>query len=171
MKLFIVYIGGEMEQSHIELHDVRFCVGETIEDCYESLRNQWWGTPSSLHLDCWGELKYADGYNVKLVKNVSGNTENKLYFVNLGGYTKKEFTELHSNIFVVAPTDSKAKVKALKTIQHWDSPHRDYQYEVEKTVCLNDSIESYGYGILLEKTDIEQEFEFSCRYTPIGNHK
>jgi hypothetical protein len=91
-----------------------------------------------------------------------------LYFVNLGGYTSKEFTELHSNIFVVAPTDSKAKVKALKTVQHWDSPHRDYQYEIEKTVCLNDAIESYGYHVVLEKTDVEKEFQFTCRYTPIG---
>jgi len=168
MKLFIVYVGGEIEQSHVELHDVRFCVGKTIEDCYDDLRAQWWGTPESLHLDCWGVLEYADGYNVSLSKNRPSDESDKLYFVNLGGYTSKEFTELHSNIFVIAPNDSKAKVRALKTIQHWDSPHRDYQYEVEKAVCLNDAVESYGYHVVLEKTDTEQEFQFTCKYTPIA---
>ncbi len=168
MKLFVVYVGGEVEQSHVELHDVRFCVGETIEDCYNDLRAQWWGTPESLHLDCWGVLEYADGYNVSLSKDTPSDESEKLYFVNLGGYTSKEFTELHSNIFVVAPSDSKAKVRALKTIQDWESPHRDYQYEVEKAVCLNDAVESYGYHVVLEKTDTEKEFQFTCRNTPIA---
>lgn len=168
MKLFVVYVGGEVEQSHIELHDVRFCIGETIEDCYDDLKNQWWGTPESFHLDCWGALEYADGYSVTLLKEAPSNVENKLYFVNLGGYVSKEFTEVHKNIFVVGPTESKAKVKALKTVQHWNSPHKDNQYEVEKAVCLNEAVESYGYHIALEKTDTEKEFQFTCKYTPVG---
>jgi hypothetical protein len=28
---------------------MRFAVGERMEDYYESLRRQWWGTPESLH--------------------------------------------------------------------------------------------------------------------------
>lgn len=168
MKLFVVYVGGEVEQSHVELHDVRFCIGETIEDCYEDLRSQWWGTSESLHLDCWGVLDYADGYDIVLSKEKSDTEKNKLYFVNLGGYTDQIFTELHENIFVVAKNDSKAKVKALETIQHWRSPHRDYQYEIEKAVCLNDSVASYGYHIDLQPSQEEKLFNFTCRYVPIA---
>ena len=168
MKLFIVYVGGEAEQSNIELHDVRFCLGEMIEDCYEDLRAQWWGTPESLHLDCWGVLDYADGYKVSLTKEAPSEEDNKLYFVNLGGYTDQEFTELHKNMFVVAPSDSKAKVKALKTVQEWQSPHRDYQYEIEKAVCINDTVQSYGYHVSLIASDAEIPFNFTCRYVPIA---
>ena len=168
MKLFIVYVGGEVEQSNVELHDVRFCIGESIEDCYEDLRSQWWGTPESLHLDCWGVLEHADGHDVLLSKELPDEKTDKLYFVNLGGYTDKEFTELHENIFVVAPTDSKAKVRALKTVQHWQSPHRDYQYEIEKAVCLNDTVASSGYHIDLQSSEVEKPFNFTCRYVPIA---
>lgn len=61
MKLFVIYIGGAHEQSLIELHDMRFIVADTIEETYKTLRKSWWGIPSSLHLDAWGVLNYADG--------------------------------------------------------------------------------------------------------------
>lgn len=167
MKLFVVYVGGEVEQSHVELHDVRFCIGARIEDCYDDLRAQWWGTPESLHLDCWGVLNYADGYDITLSPTPPDEENDRLYFVNLGGYTDKLFTELHENIFVVATTESKAKVKALKTIQQWKSPHRDYQYDIEKAVCLNDKLAGHGYHIHLTRSDRQKEFQFTCRYTPL----
>jgi hypothetical protein len=43
MKLFAFSVGGETETSNTELHDMRFAMGERMEDCYESLRRQWWG--------------------------------------------------------------------------------------------------------------------------------
>jgi hypothetical protein len=42
-------------------------MGETIPDCYEDHRPQWWGDPKSLHLDCSGEVAQADGYDLVLV--------------------------------------------------------------------------------------------------------
>ena len=49
MKLFMFYIGGDCANSNIELHDVRFSIGETAEECRDDLRQQWWGEPKSLH--------------------------------------------------------------------------------------------------------------------------
>jgi hypothetical protein len=40
MKLFMVYVGGSMTGANTELHDVRFSIRETIEDCYDDLRRQ-----------------------------------------------------------------------------------------------------------------------------------
>jgi hypothetical protein len=37
MKLFMFYIGGNCGTSNVELHDVRFCVGATPEDCYADI--------------------------------------------------------------------------------------------------------------------------------------
>ena len=69
MKLFMFYIGGDCGNSNIELHDIRFSVGETAEDCRDDLRRHWWGEPKSLHLDCWGEVEQADGFDVSLIKD------------------------------------------------------------------------------------------------------
>ena len=38
MKLFAFYIGGTIPCALIELHDVRFGVGEKIEDSYDDIR-------------------------------------------------------------------------------------------------------------------------------------
>jgi hypothetical protein len=43
------YVGGNCGNSIIELHDVRFSVGNAPEDCHDDLRRQWWGDPTSLH--------------------------------------------------------------------------------------------------------------------------
>jgi hypothetical protein len=167
MKLFAVYVGGDTKGSNIELHDMRFCIAETIEDCHAELKEQWWGTPESLHLDCWGAVESADQYEVSLrLEPYTG--EDKLFFVNLGGYDSKQFTELHKNIFVAAPNDSKAKVQALKTILDWESHHRDYLFEVEKMVCLNEMVRERGLHIHLTPTANPKPFEFTCKYLPIG---
>lgn len=159
MKLFAFYIGGSTPHSLIELHDVRVLAGNTIEDCYDRIRETWWGTPKSLHLDCWGELTSADGHNITL-RQEPFTGEDKLWFVNLGGYDPEDFNEPSKNIFVVAPTESKAKVRALKTILPWKGHHKDYQYEVENLACVNDIAGVGGWHIHLEKSDNAVPFKF-----------
>lgn len=168
MQLFIIYIGGTHEKAFIEVHDMRFVIAKTIEDTYDSLKKTWWGTKESLHLDAWGALEYADGYNISIKTVPSTDTENKLYFVNLGGYKSSAFTELHKNVFVVAPTASKAKVRALKQILHWESYHRDYQFEVDEVIDVTAALAENTMHIHLEPSNIEKEFIFKCKYTPIG---
>ena len=160
MKLFAFYIGGMAEGSLIELHDVRIFAAEKMENAYDAIRKSWWGTPQSLHLDCWGELTSADGHNISLKKEPPAS-EDRLWFVNLGGYDPEDFNELHKNIFVVAPTESKAKVRALKTILHWKSHHKDELFDIESiTNDLN------GWHIHLEKTDNPVPFAFKFGFNP-----
>jgi hypothetical protein len=80
MKLFMFYVGGDCGNSNVELHDVRFSIGRAPEDCFEDLRRQWWGEPRSLHLDCWGAVEQADGYDVELSTEAPAETQNKLFF-------------------------------------------------------------------------------------------
>ncbi len=101
MKLFAIYIGGEHPKAHIEVHDVRFVVAETIRDTYDQLRAEWWGTPGTLHIDCWAEIDHVDGHDVTLQPE-RAPVRDKLFFVNLGGYDGREFAERHRNLFVVA---------------------------------------------------------------------
>jgi hypothetical protein len=168
MKLFIIYIGGTHEKAFIEVHDMRFIIADKIEDTYEELKRTWWGTPRSLHLDAWGALEYADGHNI-ILKDKPSTAENKLYFINLGGYDSKSFTEQHKNVFVVAPTESKAKVKALKQILDWEAHHRDYQFELDDILEVTNLAKKDNLYIHLEPTEEAKEFEFTCKFTPLKN--
>lgn len=108
MKLFAIYIGGEHPGANIEVHDMRFIAASSIEATYDALREQWWGKTGSLHIDCWSEISHADGYDVSLRPEPYAGQE-KLYYVNLGGYDGVAFAEQHRNVFVVAETLQAAK--------------------------------------------------------------
>ncbi len=168
MKLFMFYLGGNCGNSNVELHDVRFSIGETPEDCHEDLRKQWWGIPESLHLDCWGAVEQADGFDVALTRGAQQEGNEKLFFVNLGGYDPAEFSELHRNVLLVAPDAKAAKAKALTQIQRWSLPHKDNLFEVEKAIDLTALLETYGYWLSLQKTTEERPFKFVCDYLPIA---
>lgn len=168
MHLFVIYIGGTHNQSLIELHDMRFVVANSIEETYHSLRQSWWGIPTSLHLDAWGILDYADGYRIQISTIPPKDNTNKLYFVNLGGYDHQQFTELHKNIFVVATDEHQAKQKAVQQISEWESPHRDHLHQIEAALELNGLLASDNHYLHLIEEPKAKSFEFTCRYVSIG---
>lgn len=169
MKLFAIYIGGDIKGANIELHDMRFVIAPDIESTYPELRRQWWGTPSSLHVDCWAELTQADGYKITLQKESSAETK-RLYYVNLGGYDGQDFTEAHKNVFVVAETEQKAKIRALKQVKHWVAFHKDDMYQAEQCFSLEKQAEEHQLHIHLEKIEDESPAPFVCRYKMIGKN-
>jgi hypothetical protein len=162
------YIGGNCGNSNIELHDVRFSVGNLAEDCYEDLRRQWWGDPKSLHLDCWGAVEQADGYDIILTTAPQGDPPSKLFFVNLGGYNPLEFGELHRNVLIVAPDAAAAKQKALQQINDWVQPHKDRLFEIEKAIDVTAMMASHGCFLILRPAAVEKPFAFRCEYLPIN---
>lgn len=166
MKLFAIYVGGELEGANIELHDMRFVVAPSITDTYDELRRQWWGKPKSLHIDCWAELSHIDGYDVSLLAEPYVGPE-RLFYVNLGGYDSREFLEVHRNAFVVADTVAQAKYRAIKTVKHLREPHRDDLYEAEQAFALTDVAREAHLYVHLEKTSQTREIAFTCDYTPI----
>lgn len=166
MKLFAIYIGGELEGANIELHDMRFVVAPTITDTYDELKRQWWGKPKSLHIDCWAQLDQIDGYDVSLRREPYPGSE-RLYYVNLGGYNAGEFLEVHRNTFVVAESVAQAKYRAIRTVKHWREPHRDDLYEAEQAFALSDIAREAHLFVHLQKTSETRELAFTCDYTPI----
>jgi hypothetical protein len=149
MKLFAFYVGGNMTTSNVELHDMRFAVGEKAEDCHESLRRQWWGTPESLPIDCWCELTHGDGHAITLRAEPFRKPE-RLFFANLGGYDAGQFTELHHNVYVVATDKAAAKKRALETVKPWLRAHRDTLFEVEHLLGLDEIAAVQGLHIHLQ---------------------
>jgi len=168
MKLFMFYVGGNFGNSNVELHDVRFSIGKTSEDCYDDLRQQWWGEPKSLHLDCWGAVEQADGYDIKLSTRPPEDMKQKLFFVNLGGYDPSAFTELHENVLIVSSDETAAKAKAKAQINHWQKPHRDRLFEIEKTLDVGTQMQRQGYNLILTPATQKKSFQFQCDYRLIG---
>lgn len=169
MKLFMFYVGGDVAGSNVELHDVRFSIGETDEACRDDLRRQWWGDPRSLHLDCWGAVEQVDGFDVSIAPaGTVSETTDRLYFVNLGGYSPTEFRELHENVLVVAPDAAGAKAAALSRLAGWRLPHKDNLIEVDKTTDVGASLGRLGLTIVLTRASDVKPFVFTCDYVPIG---
>ncbi|NIJ08492.1 hypothetical protein FHS31_002109 [Sphingomonas vulcanisoli] len=165
MKLFAIYIGGEHAQAHVEVHDVRFVVAGSIRDTHDRLRAEWWGTPGTLHIDCWAEIDHVDGYKVELRREPSLAPET-LYFVNLGGYDGMGFAEQHKNMFVVATSVADAKARALSAVAGWKDAHRDDLYEAERAFAL-DTMMDDRLHIHLTKDGNARPPRFTCRYTPL----
>ena len=67
--LYLVVLGGRAKKANIELHDVRWVVGSKIEDTYDTLRKDWFGSPKGLHIDSYKKIQHIDGHKIK-IKNV-----------------------------------------------------------------------------------------------------
>ncbi len=100
LRLFAVLVGGQHDRALIEVHDVQFVVAERIEDAAPALRQRWWGTPASLHIDAYAEIDAVDGYRVEPApKTDLPPRDLSLFFVNTAGYVSGAFSEEHAYSF------------------------------------------------------------------------
>ncbi len=130
------------------MHDVRWVLGESIDDTFPELREQWLGRRSGLHIDSYKRIQYVDGYKVTVYKSnkdtsMTPKIEDKsLWFINLGGYDPNKMYEEHVFTLVVAKNAIDAKKKARK---NWESnlknKHND-DYSGIKEFELIDDIHS-----------------------------
>ena len=125
MKLFLVYLGGVAPGAHIVLHDVRFVAAVQIADTYPLLCKQWFGTVKGLHLDSYMQVRHIDGFAITL-HDTPAQQDEKLFFVNFGGYYPDKIAEQHDFMLCVACSAQEAKAKAKKTLlTDADSQHKD----------------------------------------------
>lgn len=168
IKLFMFYVGGHFRNSNIELHDVRFTLGKKPQDCYDDLRQQWWGTPSSLHVDSWAEITHADGYEVRLSDQPFTGPE-KLFFLNLGGYNAEDFEEVHKNVLIVSNDQKSAIQKSVQAQKHlWKQPHKDTVLELEKAISLSAMFKKQNIFLHLSQTGKVKPLAFTTKYIRLG---
>ena len=121
--LFLVVVGGRSPKANIELHDVRWVIGTKIEDTFDQLRNDWFGSNNGLHIDSYKKIDSIDGYKINLINKENREPKNKifkkeivinkkLWFLNIGGYDPRSMQEKHEFGLVVASSASEAKNKA-----------------------------------------------------------
>ena len=73
--LYLVVLGGRAKKANIELHDVRWVVGSKIEDTFDTLRNDWFGSPRGLHIDSYKKIKYVGGFKINLINFEKSKTK------------------------------------------------------------------------------------------------
>ena len=73
-------LGGRARKANIELHDVRLVVGSKIEDTYDTLRKDWFGSLKGLHIDSYKKIQYIDGHKINLI-NIAKNKIGKKQLV------------------------------------------------------------------------------------------
>ena len=63
--LFLVVLGGRTATCHMELHDVRWVVGTSIDDTIPTLKREWFGLQKGLHVDSYKAITHVDGFAVR----------------------------------------------------------------------------------------------------------
>jgi hypothetical protein len=133
--LFLAVLGGRIAGAHIELHDVRFVAGASIEDTVRELRRQWFGARKGLHLDSWMAVRFVAGYRVELRREPFDGPE-RLWFVNLGGYDPGQLAEQHAFGLFVATSPAGAKAAARRSLlPQAQQRHKDDLHGVEEALA------------------------------------
>ena len=150
ISLYLVVLGGRAKKANIELHDVRWVVGSKIEDTYDTLRKDWFGSPNGLHIDSYKKIKYIDGYKINLINfekdKIDKNQlikKNKakphLWFVNIGGYNPTSMQEKHEFGLVAASTKLEAKnIAKSKWLIGCKKKHKDDIASLEVLLRFDD---------------------------------
>lgn len=109
--LHAVMLGGRAAGCRVELHDIAFAVGTTLDSMHEQLLSQWFGDARGLHIDAYVRLDRADGHRIELDSEPAPG-DKRLYFINIGGYAPGELAEQHAYGFFVAKNSADAKARA-----------------------------------------------------------
>ena len=147
--LYLVVLGGRAEKANIELHDVRWVVGSRIEDTYDSLRNNWFGTSKGLHIDSYKKIQYIDSHKINLINIEKDKIEKRqlkinkakkyLWFVNLGGYNPTSMQEKHEFGLVTASNKLEAKnIAKSKWLIGCKKKHKDDLASLEMLISCDD---------------------------------
>ena len=148
--LYLVVLGGRAKKANIELHDVRWVVGSKIEDSFDTLRKDWFGSSKGLHIDSYKKIQYIDGHKINL-KNVEkhkigkkqlvkkNNAKKYLWFVNIGGYNPTSMMEKHEFGLVIASNKLEAKnIAKSKWLIGCKKKHKDDLASLEMLISFDD---------------------------------
>ena len=121
-----------------------------IEDTFDALGKDYFGSLKGLHIDSYKKIKYIDGYKInlinfekdKIVKKqlVKKNKAKKnLWFVNIGGYNPTSMQEKHEFGLVIASNKLEAKnIAKTKWLIGCKKKHKDDIASLEKFISCDD---------------------------------
>ena len=168
MKLFYVILGATPKGRNIEQHDVFFGIAENLKDLVPDMKDFWKEAGEKIHIDAYQEVKFADGFEVKIVEKEERISDNQFYFVNLGGYKKGYFEEFHEQHLMVGKSMAEIVKKAKQTnfyqtmgfegaVSHIDDKHG---VDIDDVFNVNDILPEKmkeKFSIVLSKSEEENQ--------------
>jgi hypothetical protein len=138
LKLYMVLLGCTPKGRLTEQHDIFFGIGTSVEALIKDMYT-FWPDGGRLHADSWREVTHINGYDITIVpKDETIATDEKLFFLNLGGYRPGEFEEYHYKTLIIAKTMGLAIRQAKKStfFKHYNMPgtgasHIDEKYALD----------------------------------------
>ena len=144
----MVVLGGKTTKANVELHDVRWVIGSKIEDTFDVLRSEWFGSLEGLHIDSYKKIQHVDGHKINLRKTEIKKKNDflprkifkkNLWFVNIGGYHPSSMQEQHEFGLVVASSSTEAKnIAKSKWLCGFLKKHKDDISSLKKLITLDD---------------------------------
>lgn len=162
-KLYMMLLGCKPKARHTEQHDIFFAVGPSLKILVPQIKNFWPDGQHNLHIDAWREVSFVDGYKISIAKNSEQPNELSLFFINLGGYQKDVFDELHFKLIIVAQDAAEAIRKAKSEVFFKTNgfkgatSHIDDKYDVDDILNINDMLSDKEFGIRIRKLTNDAE--------------
>ncbi len=111
----MIMLGCKPEGRYTEQHDIFFGIANSLKDLVPEMNLFWPEAKGKIHIDAWREVTHVDNYKVQIIDKGEKSSDQKLFFINLGGYKENEFEEYHYKILSVAETLAEASKKAKET--------------------------------------------------------
>ena len=113
MDLHLIGLGGSVQGANIEVHDLQIVLGDTLEDCLEHVKHNWYG--DSLHIDSDTVIREIDGYDI----SYDGEETKHLYLIVYGGYKSDQIDEVHTYDMILADSKQEAKQLAKQSMSRF----------------------------------------------------
>ncbi len=170
-KLFFILLGCKPLGRHTEQHDVFISVGHSLSELIPDME-AFWPDSGKMHIDSWRSITKVNEYTINIVPRTASAAanQNKLFFLNLGGYKRGDQEEYHYKLLWVA-TDKSAAIAAAKKTSfflhtgfeganaHIDDKYGldvDDVYEIEEMLPAHIKKE-YAIEISPTKNDLEED--------------
>jgi hypothetical protein len=118
LKLYMLMLGCKPPGRHTEQHDVFFGIAASLPELVPQIKD-FWPEPERIHIDAWREVNSVEGYKVSISKKdspVLTPQNQRLFFINLGGYQENKFQEQHYTMLTIQENSSAALTNAKSTL-------------------------------------------------------
>ena len=113
-------------------------------------------------------MRFADGFEVKVIEKNSEKLSDQLFFINLGGYKLGHFEEFHEQHLMVGKSLSDVIKRVKQTdfyktmgfanaVSHIDDKHGVDIDDIYNVNDLLSEISKEKYSIILEKSEAENQ--------------
>jgi hypothetical protein len=133
----MVMLGCTPKGRYTEQHDIFFGIGSSLKELVPQMKAFWPEARGKIHIDAWREVTAVNHFSITIEPKITLTTNEKLYFINLGGYKENEFEEYHYKTLTVAESLGLASkvAKATTFYKHFSfegaTSHIDDKYGID----------------------------------------